>query len=612
MKRIAFFITILASLTLCTLSSLNAQTCKASAPAKVGINQGFQYQVTVDRPNVQVASKNFGTMQQLGSPMQQSMQQMSIVNGQMTATRSTTYVFTLRPTKVGRQTIPGVVVVVDGKQISSNSVTIEVTQEDQGNSRQRAQQQRSRQQYADPFEEILEEFFGHRAAPQPQDIESGMFLRAYPSKTNPYQGEEVVITYKLYFSNVYQYQVTGTEFPQQPNLWTYQLGNPGSVQTPHNETINGKTYNVIEVYKTAVYPQKSGTITVTPLLLKGVAIVPSGMWGGARQEQNSVKSNAVTLQVKELPQAGRPANFSGLVGNFSLKSSLTKDKLKTNDATDLVVTISGSGNLQLAEALAFTFPSDFDVNDPAINDNIHTAGNSVNGSRSFDYTIIPRAPGKFTIPAASFVYFDPKTQTYKTLTTDPYSLNVEKGEDDNGFSSSQHGLTMLDKDIRFIRTDLKKLTTRSRAFVGSPLYWILLLLPFLLFVIYLIIRRKQFANRQNIAELRNKRANKVAIRSLKKAKKLLDAGKEEAFYVEISRALWGYMCDKFRIQLADLSIDAARAKLSEKNLPAEDIDQFVKTLNDCEFARFAPDSGTAMMHDLYEQSLDFITNIEKK
>ena len=612
MKKIVSCIIILVSLLLCPVCQLQAQSCKASAPAKVGINQGFQYQVTIDRPNVSVSSTNFGAMKLVSGPMQQNMHHTTIVNGQYSSTCSTIFIYTLRPTKVGKQTIPGVVVIVDGKQVASNSVTIEVTQEDQGNSRQRPQQQQQRQrQYSDPFEEMFDEFFGHRSAPQPQNVESGMFLRAYPSKTNPYQGEEVVITYKLYFSNVYQYQVTGTEFPQQPNLWTYQLGNPGAAQTPHTETINGKTYNVIEVYKTAVYPQKSGTITVTPLLLKGVAVVPNGMWG-AREEQNSVKSNDVTLHVKELPQAGRPANFSGLVGNFSLKSSLTKDKLKTNDATDLVVTISGSGNLQLAEALAFSFPSDLDVNEPAINDNIHTAGNSVNGSRSFDYTIIPRAPGKFSIPVASFVYFDPRTQTYKTLTTESYTLDVEKGEDDNGFSSSQRGVTMLDKDIRYIRTDLKKLTTRSHAFFASSLFWILLFLPMLLFIIYLIIRRKQFQDRQNMAELRNKRANKVAIKSLKKAKKLLDAGNEDAFYEEISRALWGYMCDKFRIQLADLSIDAARARLSEKNLPAEDIEQFVKTLNDCEYARFAPDNGAEMMQDLYQQSLNFITNIEKK
>lgn len=608
MKRIFAFFIVFVSLWMIRVPQVGAQTCKASAPAKVGINQTFQYNVVMEGENASVTSSNFGDFTAVGRPNRSASTSIQM-SGQVTVRHEVTYTYVLKPNKLGKQTIPPVTAVIEGKQVRSNPVTIEVTQEDQRNSRQR------QQRFIDPFDSFdpFDPFGMFSQTPMPQmNNERDIFLRAYPSKTNPYQGEEVVITYKLYLGVGNGVSVTSAEFPQQSDMWSYRLGNPNGASEGSQETVNGKLYRVFEVNKTAVFPQKSGTITITPLLLKGEVSVSNGFWGGIQREPLAVKSNSVTLQVKELPEAGRPANFSGLVGNFTLKSSLTKDKLKTNDATDLIVTLSGSGNLQLAEALAFNFPSDFEVNDPTITDDIHTGGNSVNGSRSFDYTIIPRAPGSFSIPAASFVYFDPKTHTYKTLTTDSYNLTVEKGEDDNGFSSSQVGINMLDKDIRYIHTDMKKLTSRTHLFFGSWWYFILLLLPLLVFIIFFIIKRKQYSDRQNVTEYRNKRASKVARRSLRKAHELLSANREEDFYEEISRALWGYMGDKFRIPLADLSIDAARAKLKEAHLPDEDIEQFVKTLSDCEFARFAPNSGEDMMSELYNESLEFIMNIERK
>lgn len=588
------------------VDSAVAQSCTAKAPAKVGLNQRFQLTVTIDQQNAKVNNPNFGSFTLVGGPSRGSQTSMTIMNGQQSVTHTITYTYVLQPTKVGKQTIPSITAVVDGKQVSSNSVTIEVTQEDQQSAQQRRRQQ---QQSVDPFDP-----FGFFSQPQrqPEAAKSDCFLKAYASKSTPYQGEEVVITYKFYFSNVYQFQVTGTDFPQQPDLWTYQLGNPNAEPTVHTETLNGKVYNVVEVYKTAVYPQKSGKITVTPLLMKGVMVVPSG-WMGARKEDMSVRSNEVTLQVRELPRAGCPANFSGLVGKFSLKSNLTKNQLKANDATDLVVTISGSGNLQLVEPLDIAFPSDFDVNEPSVNDRIQTGGSSVNGSRTFDYTIIPRTAGPFTIPAADFCYFDPSSGTYKTLSTEKYGLTVDKGDDDNSFSSSsQKDIAVLDKDIRFIKTDVRSMLSPNKLFFATPAFFLLFFLPFLLLAVFLVIRRKQFKDRQNVAELRNRKANKVALKSLKKAKKLLVANKEDEFYVEISRALWGYMSDKFRIPLADLSIDSVRGKLAEKGVAPDDIEQFIQTLNNCEYARFAPDSGAAMMSDLYNQSLDFITKIEKQ
>ena len=584
-----------------TVSAYTQTTCTATAPAKVGINEAIQYTVKLNEKPSKIVSQDFGTFTLAGGPSQGSSTSISFINGQQSMKSEYSYTYTLKPSKLGETTIPGVTFLVNGKQVKCNAVTVTVTQENQ-----RQQQQQRRSSWWD--------WDMPSAQPQQQQLsKDDVILKASASKTNPYEGEEVIITHKLYLgSTIQNFQPTGNEFPSQPDLWTYTLGDPEAEPKHTVETLNGKRYNVFELRKTAVYPQKTGEITITPLELEGIVTIPSGWFG--RQEKMNLKSNSVTLNVKPLPQ-GKPMGFSGLVGKFTLKSSLTKNELATNDATNLVITVSGSGNIQHIEDLNITFPSDFDVTDPAISDRVQTGGSSVSGSRSFEYVIIPRAAGTFTIPAAEFSYFDLATHSYKTLTTEPYTVTVTKGAGEENTvegNNYKQDIQILDKDIRYIKSGRHAFVPAGKHFFGTLPYYILLFLPLLLFVLLLIVWRKRIQNRENVAQLRDRRANKVARKSLKKAKVLLAAGKEEEFYVEISRALWGYMSDKFHIPLADLSMDTVRSRLSEKGVASEDIEEFVSTLNECEFARFAPNSGHELMNRLYDLSLQFITKIEKK
>lgn len=589
-------------LLLCATVYGYAQTCTATAPSKVGINEAIQYTVKLNEKPSKIVKQDFGTFTLAGGPSQGSSTSISFVNGQKSVKSEYSYTYSLKPSKLGETAIPGVTFLVNGKQVKSNAVTVTVTQENQ----RQQQQQQQRHSWWD---------WDMPSSPQQQQqiSKDDVILKASASKSNPYEGEEVIITHKLYLgSSISNFQPTGNEFPSQPDLWTYTLGNPEAEAKHTVETLNGKRYDVYELRKTAVYPQKTGEITITPLELEGVVTIPSGWFG--RQEKMNLKSNSITLKVKPLPQ-GKPMGFSGLVGKFSIKSSLTKSELSTNDATNLVVTISGSGNIQHIEDLNITFPTDFDVTEPAINDKVQTGGSSVNGSRSFEYVIIPRAAGTFTIPSAEFSYFDISTHTYKTLTTEPYTLTVAKGSGDENTvegSNFKQDIRILDKDIRYIKSGHRAFVPAGHHFFGTLPYFILLFLPLILFILLLVVWRKRIRDRENVAQLRNRRANKVARKSLKKAKVLLATGKEEEFYVEISRALWGYMSDKFHIPLADLSMDTVRNRLCEKGVSEEDIEEFVNTLNECEFARFAPNSGHELMSHLYDLSLQFITKIEKK
>lgn len=616
MKRISsllkIFLTTLFSI-FC-ISSWAQVSCTASAPSEVGVGQAFRYQVVLNEKPSKILSTGFSNFDVLNGPSQGSSSSISIVNGKMTQSSSYTYTYTLAAKKEGQFTIPGMVFQVNGNQVKSNSVTISVVEGGgsgggaSGGGRGQGQQ---RSQQSQGFDK--------------RDV----YVKAFCSNTNPYVGEQVIITHKLYVGPSVNggYQVTSVNAPTQSGLWSYTLGNPDAEAPRTTEVIDGKKFTVFEVRRTAVFPQKSGKITVTPFEIGFVARIiytqqnsndPFDMFFGGRQYAQDyeldLKSNSVVLNCKPLPEANKPDDFSGLVGSFTLSSNLSRSELKTNDATNLTITVNGAGNLQHVEAPLMEFPADFDVTDPKISDNINTRGNSVSGSRSFEYIIIPREPGDFTVPAASFSYFDPKTHSYKTLTTDSYKMKVEKGKGGGVTTSStnQKDIKFLSKDIRYIKTNGHAFHPKHSDFYGSSWFYVGMILPFLLLIIFIIVWRKRMETQQNVMLLKDKRANKVAKKRLKRAGQLLKAGQKEEFYVEISQVLWGYMSDKFHIPLSQLSMDTVEEKLREKQVNEDDIKEFLETLNQCEFARFAPGDSSQMMSDMYQRAHDFMTKIERR
>ncbi len=588
-------------------------TCNAKAPSQVGVGQTFEYTVSLNEKPSKISSSNFNNFTIVGGPSQGSSTSISSINGQTTQTSSYYYTYYLRADKTGSFTLPGTSFIVNGKQVTSNSVKISVVEGSQQQSSASNRGQSSRQ----------------TVNSSPTLDKNEIMIKAFASKSTPYEGEEVIITHKLYIGEGVNggYQVTSVNMPTQNGLWSYQLGDIDADPPKSYETINGKRYLVLEIRQTAVFPQKSGKITITPLEMDIIARViyqarsGGSVWdqffGGGQRAQDhklNIKSNSITLNVKKLPNANRPDNFSGIVGNFSIKSSLSRTELKANDATNLVITITGKGNLQHIEQLDIKFPPDFDVTEPNISDNINTRNRAVYGSRSFEYVMIPRSEGDFTIPQASFSYFDPTTQTYKTISSESYNIKVSKG-DGSGVTttqSNQKSIKILDRDIRFIKNSSKSFHTVSSPFFATPWYFTLLLLPLLLFVIFLIVWRKQIEKNSNIVMMRDKKAKKVAKKRLKKASILLNENKKEDFYIEISKVLWGYLSDKYHIPLSQLSMESVEARFKEKGLEKESVDEFLATLNQCEFARFAPGDSSQLMKEMYDLTSDFIIKIEQK
>jgi hypothetical protein len=587
-------------------------TCTASAPPQVAVGQNFTFTFALNQRAQQIASLNFPGFDMLSGPNQSSSSSTTIINGQVTQSNTFSYSYTLRAQKEGTFAVPAAIFVVDGNQVKSNSVQIRVVAGQQAGTPQQQPQQ--------PQQNVRNQ------PPQTFD-KSDVFVRASASKTNPYQGEQVIVTHKLYVGQSVNagYRVNSAAMPTQSGVWSYTLGDPNAENVAKQEVVNGKKYAVHEIRKTAVFPQKTGEVTVTPMELDFTAGVITNQssgdpffdrfFGGRQNVQNynlDIKSNSVQLSVKSLPQNNKPENFSGLVGQFSMSSSLSRAQLKANDAANLTITISGTGNLQHIDPLDILFPSDFDVTEPRVTDNINTKGSTVNGSRIFEYVIIPRNEGNYTIPQAAFSFFDPASNTYKTISTQEFKLEIEKGSGQLSVStsSSQKDIKVLGNDIRFIRTSNFNLKPVGTTFFGSRQYYAALFLPVLLLILFIVIWRKQIELRRDVALMRNKRANKVARKNLKTAKKLLEENNKELFYLEISRALWGYLGNKYRIPVSQLSMDNVSLKLSDIGISTQTVEKFMETLQQCEFARFAPGDSSEIMQDMYREATAFILQNE--
>lgn len=580
-------------------------TCTASAPSQVNVGQPFQYTVTLNESASQILSTNFSNFNVLNGPNAGSSSSITVINGKTTQNQSFTYTYTLSAKSEGTFSIPPTTFKVNNKTIKSNPLTITVVKGSPQNTRQNSSQQNT-----------------------PKFNEKDVFIRASASKTNPYLGEQVLITHKLYIGASVNggYRIENINIPSQSGLWTYTMGDDSGNPKQTVETIDGKRYTVYEIRKTSVFPQKDGEITVTPMEMVFIARIITKQSTGdpffdqffgnqsARDYELNIKSNPIKLSVKPLPSNQKPDNFSGLSGQFTIKALISRNTLKTNDATNLTISVSGNGNIQHIESLNIKFPSGLDVTDPKITDNINTKGITVNGTRIFEYVIIPRSDGTFTIPSATFSYFDLRSNSYKTITTEPLVLNVEKGSGDNSVltsSQNQKNIKILGKDIRFIKTgNLKLDLASSKNFFGSTTYFTLLLLPLLLGIIIIILRRKQIEYYSNVALVKNKRAKKLAQKKLKNAHHLLKLLQVDPFYNEISRALWGYISDKYHIPLAQLSLESVESTLLLKGISSDIIQKFIETLQQCEYARFAPGDKAILMNEMYEKALEFILNNE--
>lgn len=615
LKLIIIFLLAIPSLLLAQDINFTAQ-----APRQVYIGQQFQLTFTINAEGTNFMSPAIVNFDVLNGPMVSTGQNIMNINGKLEYSSSTSFTFILEATKAGTFTIPQAIISVKGKRYMSNTTTITVSN----------QSQRSTQQNPNtnqPQDKTL--------APTKDDIGGDVFLKAVVDRNNPYQGELVTVTFKLY-TPTNRLQIDAPEkIPSYPGFWAQDLLKDATQYPQYTETYNGKKYIVAELRKAALYPQKSGVLIIDPLVQNVIYqvkvksksaladdpffgndpffknLMDDSFFGSEYQNVKKTLSSApITINVKPLPAANRPLDFSGAVGQFSMKANVDRTEVNTNDGITLRVSVSGTGNLNLIEKPAINFPPDFEVYEPKIIDNFSIKGGT-SGTRTFEYLIIPRASGDFTIDPIQFYYFNPSQKEYITLSSERFRLKVKKGSGSSAESTAQGGVKYLGNDIRYLMEPPLNIHPTGNILYGKFIYWLLLILPVIGFIAFIILHQRNMRMKGDVRLMQRKRATRIAVKRLHKAKKMLDSGQHEAFHEEISFALWGYISQKFNIPMSLLSLDTAREQLEIRNVDKDLTERFMRTLNDCNYAHYAPAGKALNMQQLYDLAIKTITETEQ-
>lgn len=581
-------------------------TLRADAPEVVVSGDQFRLEFTVNTQKVKdfraPSIKRFDVLMGPSRSMQSSTQ---VINGKVSSTSSITYTYILMASDAGTYTIPAASIEVNGEKVFSNAITIKVLPPDKaGNNSGNSSSSRSSSSSA-----------RGRAG---QISGNELFIVANASKTNVHEQEAILLTYKVYTS-VNLRQLRG-DMPDMKGFHTQeiQLPNQKVFQLEHYK---GRNYNATVWSQYILFPQQTGKLEVPAITFDAVVAQRTESddpfdaffnGGGIVEVQKKIVAPKLTINVQPLPS--KPANFSGGVGEFSISSSINSKEVRTNDAVTVKLVIKGSGNMKLISTPELKFPEDFEVYDPKVTNNFDVSTAGLTGSQTIEYLAIPRHAGDFTIPPVEFTYFDLKSNAYKTLKTEAYNLKVAKGKGNAdqviADFTSKEDVKVLGQDIRFIKlgdTDLQK---KGDFFFGTLSYWLWYIIPFILFVVMMVFFRKQAAENANVAKVKTKKANKVAVKRLKLAGKLLAENKKNEFYDEVLKALWGYISDKLSIPVSQLSKDNIEAELTKHGV-AEDITKtFIGALDECEFARYAPGSESEAMDKVYSMSVDAISKME--
>jgi len=442
----------------------------------------------------------------------------------------------------------------------------------------------------------------------------------------PYQGEQLTATYKLYIGrvNIAGYQVKSV--PQFNGFWKELIKDPKRINVT-NEVINGKRYKTAILKKVALFPQRGGELTLDPFRMQfkvryrdpdqeRKGFFQRGFGGGYKTKKLAIASKPVSIDVKALPP-DPPSSFSGLVGNLELNSSLNKKQTMTNNPVSLTVNVSGRANLSLLQPFDLNLPPVFESYSPQVKENLSTRNNIISGRKQFEYLLIPRSPGRYKIDPVALTYFNPQQEKYVTHKTPRYTIRVNQGArgadsatDAQHKTFDQQNVEVINKEIRDINTGTGNLKKDATPFVFSGMFWTLSLAPFLLFGGLLFYRRQQFNGGGAPLDARAKKARKLAQEKLKEARIHRQSGNQEGFFEALSKALWGYAGDKMNIPMAEMTQAHIRSVFRQKGIEGSLINELLSLIDSCEQARYAPSMGQFDMEELYRKAEITILSIE--
>lgn len=584
-------------------SNLSAQEkiiLTGSAPRVVELGEYFRLSYVVNSKGKSFTGPEFQNFLFSG-PMLSTNMSTQIVAGKATRSTRYTYNYTVQAQKEGKFEIPPAKVTVNGKVYTSNRVKIEVIKSNPARSRQQTSAQNQANQKA--------------AGISDEDL----FVRVILNKKSVYKGEQVLATIKVY-TRVNLSRFGDIKIPSYQGFWSQEI--PGTEQVNLvRENYKGSIYNVGTIKKTILVPQQTGVIEIEPFELECFVNKKSqsrsmfdDFFGSYETSRKMLISPALSIQVKDLP-AGTPESFTGAVGQFTLSSSIDKTQLKANEAISYRIKIKGKGNFKLIDPPSVEFPVDFELYDPKLIDNFSTRENGISGDKSFEYLVIPRFGGSFTIPEVKFSYFDPASGVYKTLSTRSYNIEVGKADNEEGPSlitrSSGTEVRMLGQDIRFIKTGAVKLRKPGAIWTSNSWFYVLyliILLSSILGAAGLISWQK---SRADIAGIKNRQAGRIGQKRLKNARVALKHQNKEVFLNEVLKAMWGYLGDKFFIDPSGFRRELIQEYFDKNNIDMALLNRLFELLDQCEYIRYAPGKEAEELDQILLRSETILNDLEK-
>jgi hypothetical protein len=556
----------------------------------LGINERLRIEFNMNADGDNFVAPNFEAsgFRVIGGPSQSVSQ--SWINGKSSFNKS--YIYILLPTQKGQLTIKQAAIEINGQIYKTSPVKINVTN--------------AVEIPKDPNE-----------APA-VSADDNIYLVADISKSNPYLNEPITVVYKLYFS--YSIGISNWRELNKPKYNDFWSQNIDIKQLKAEEGMfKGERYRYVVLRKTVLYPQKSGKLEIEPLSLDIDCQVPSNrrnFWGQPIMVEDSkrVSAGSKIINVRALPESGKPVDFSGAVGQFDFKVNPSKTTLKNGESLDLTLSVIGKGNLKLFSLPKPVVPTALEMYDPVHEENVSTPLTGMTGRITDKYTIIPQYKGSYQIKPLSFSYFDLTSGRYKTITSQPITItvldgpSVASGEKTNPTEVTKNKVEVA-KSFAFIKPKTSLKSMEKEDFLGSGLFYSLVALPFLAIPLLIVGRRRKQAIDNDVVGNKIRKSNALAKKYLSEAKKHL--GQKEPFYIALEKALHNFLKAKLNIETSDMSKEKIREILTERNAQPETISEFITLTENCEFARYAPSSDTAIQQD-YEKAVAIISNLEKQ
>ncbi|ARN78147.1 BatD protein [Nonlabens spongiae] len=555
---------------------------------KVALNERLSVEFKMNVDGDDFTPPNFEGFQVIAGPSQSISQ--SWVNGRSSMSKSFRYV--LQPTKTGKLTIKHGVMTYEGRPYKTDIIEINVT----------------------------------GAVSQPKDIndnspdaEDNVHLVAEVSNSNPYLNEPIRVVYKLYVKNntgVSNWREVNS--PKYADFWSQNIDNRN--RRAQNGTYKGEPYRYLVLREAVLYPQKTGKLEIEPLTLDIDVQLPTNrrdFFGRPymSNESMTVSAGSRTITVKDLPAVGRPASFTGAVGNFDFKIDTDRVQLQAGESLTASVEVTGKGNLKLMELPKLKVPQSLEVYEPERINNVQTSVSGMRGEIKDNYTIVPQFGGKYVIPPVEFSYFDPQEERYVTLNSGEAMIMVD-GPAPASNSNSNAVAAGTPKNVigstdqfAFIKTDTVLQSQEKTYFFNSGTYWAILGGTFLLLPIVLIVRKQQERREADVTGNRLRTANKLSKKFLSAARK--NIGNHEQFYIALERSLHNYLKSKLNIQTADMSKERVDLLLAEKGAGEEARKEFIELLQSCEFARYTPSTNASMKED-YDKAGSVLNRIDKQ